>query len=558
MSGLWWLPFGSLLRRGRLARWQELRGELGGLVGAGCLPLFISHRWLATEQPDPTGRQARLLAWQLVAALCEAVHVASARGLHEARRVSNLLGCRIGVGSSDLVEAMIVALLRPNLDDELLAAAIDEARSVDPMFDATLVQRADVDDGLAQLRDILNDRPVLAGMAARIHLWIDYCCLPQPPRTEDEQDEFVAGLGLLNAAQMLGRTVVLLDEVDEYTRRAWCLLEVLTAVRYLGGFDVVSGLPENNDPVGTPYRHLSNLLMDLPHLVWRALLDAEVFRRFDWDEALDRLEVSVTDPADLPYIYDRLRSTPGPTRIHTAASDLITGVFPLPLGEDGLLVLPDDGRPADVPEATGRGRVGGDVLTLAGRGSVGATTDIAAASMVPLTTWEATGDGRPEAHVAVVGACEGEAVLISDYVDADLATIEAVFGAVAVTRTWIADDVAPVGAMPFGGLTVAPVRAPNWIVVTTDVRRGHCTVTAMLVTAARRAGVGLAWISVDTGEMAVEGEFPRRTASPSADADRRPPPDGPAFTAVLGGVYRRDLAAFVRRHGDAEVADDAG
>src|SRR6185295_3911587 len=52
LAGLWWLPLDGLIRRGRLHRWQDLGGERVAEVGRGQLPLFISHRWLAVDQPD--------------------------------------------------------------------------------------------------------------------------------------------------------------------------------------------------------------------------------------------------------------------------------------------------------------------------------------------------------------------------------------------------------------------------------------------------------------------------------------------------------------------------
>src|SRR4029077_7696993 len=77
---LWWLPLDGVIRRAQLARWQDLSAERVAEVGRGKLPVFISHRWLAVDQPDPSGRQARLLAWHLVAAIGEAANIAAARG----------------------------------------------------------------------------------------------------------------------------------------------------------------------------------------------------------------------------------------------------------------------------------------------------------------------------------------------------------------------------------------------------------------------------------------------------------------------------------------------
>ncbi len=548
VKGVWFLPFDALVRRGAIDRWQDVRDELVSVVTPGALPLFISHRWLDTARPDPDGRQARLTAWQLVAAACEAVEVAAARGLHEPRRKWAPLGCRAGVGGSDLVESMIVALLRPTFDDALLRRAVSEARSVEELLGSSLVALADADTGLPRLRAVLDNRPVLAALTGRIHLWIDYCCLPQPPRIDDEELEFRAGLRLLNAVQLMGRTVILLDEVEEYTRRAWCLLEALTADRWSNGFDVLSSLAENTDPAGDPYDHLSRLLLDLPHVVWRALLDTEVLGTTAWRDALARLDLDVTDPDDLPYIYERLRAIPAPVRLHTMAGDLITGVVPLPELAPGIVAAPNDGsRPIDPLPTTPVGEAPwAHVPTLEGRGPVGATAPPRESAFVPLVRWSPAGRGRPEAHVAIIAACEGEAVLIADSLERSLGELEEFFGVDVTSRSWLADDVAPVGALVFAGLGREPIAAPNWILVTTSVRKEHCTVTSMLATTARRAGLALGWVLLDDGAVAVEDGFPAAQRD-AGDVDSgltivALPPGGPAR---LGGVYRRDLAVFV-------------
>ena len=339
---LWWLPLDSVIRRARLDRWQDLSAERVAEVGRGKLPVFISHRWLAVDQPDPSGRQARLLAWHLVAAIGEAANIAATRGLHEPRRRSVHLGRRVGPGGAYLAEAILVAVVRPAVDKALLGELVAEARSLEELFGDDLVSFAEADNGLATLRDALRSRPRLAALTSRIYLWIDFCSLPQPPRSQQEQVEFDAALRLANTVQLLGLTVILLDEVEDYTRRAWCLLEAMTAYRWPADFDVVSGLPENTDPLGGPYKHLSDLLLDLPQVVWRALLDAELFGVIDWREAMRRLDIDVTDPNDLPYIYDRLRAIPAPNRLHTLAGDLVTGIFPLPQITADRVLVPND------------------------------------------------------------------------------------------------------------------------------------------------------------------------------------------------------------------------
>jgi len=548
-TGLWWLPLDRLIRQGRLVRWQDLRGERVATIGQGQLPVFVSHRWLAVDQPDPTGRQARLIAWHLLAAIGEAVNIAEARGLHEPRRRSYIVGHRVGMGGSELAEACLVALLRPTVDDGVLGELVAETRSIEELVDDDLVSFAEADDGLAKMRGLLERRPLLAELTSRIHLWIDYCCLPQPPRTEPEHAEFRDGLRLLNTAQLLGLTVILLDDVEDYTRRAWCLLEAITAYRLAGDYDVLSGLPENTDPLGGPYTHLSDLLLDLPQLVWRAMLDTELFRAIDWREAMTRLDISVTDPDDLPFIYDLLRAIPAPNRLHTLVGDLITGVFPLPQTSVGSALAPSKlgATVAEPPRERIAPLQWADVLNLSTRGAVGKTSAAPVAARQPFVKWWKAAHGRPKAHVAIVASCEGEAVLIADWVDSHRAELETTCGVMVSSRSWLADDVAPVGTLVYGWLARAPVTAPNWIIVTQSARRGHCSVTAALAETARNAGRAVAWALLDEeAHVVTEAGFPARSPNPEPErGDASQIRLDPRDQGVLGGVYRENLIAFL-------------
>jgi hypothetical protein len=113
-SGLWWLPLDGLIRQARLVRWQDLGGERVATIGQGQLPVFISHRWLAVDQPDPTGRQARLIAWHLLVAIGEAASIAEALGLHKPRRRSVIAsGWGLGGRHSHLLHDLRSAAQNP-------------------------------------------------------------------------------------------------------------------------------------------------------------------------------------------------------------------------------------------------------------------------------------------------------------------------------------------------------------------------------------------------------------------------------------------------------------
>jgi len=60
-----------------------------------------------------------LIVWQTVAHLCQAVSVATRRGLHEPRKFFPGIAAAMGMDTSDLAEALIVNVLRFGLNAEL-------------------------------------------------------------------------------------------------------------------------------------------------------------------------------------------------------------------------------------------------------------------------------------------------------------------------------------------------------------------------------------------------------------------------------------------------------
>ena len=155
---------------------------------------------------------------------------------------------------------------------------------------------------------------------SRIFLWYDYSCVPQPPRSESEEAVFRQGLQYLNSIQILGRTMVLLDYVEDYVSRAWCTLEAINADQFQS-IDVMIGSQRKTGRKGLIEYFFDNLLQDRPHIVWRGVLDTEVFRLQTPIECMRRLGLKRTDQRDLPYIYSNLCKLDAPTKIHVDDSE---------------------------------------------------------------------------------------------------------------------------------------------------------------------------------------------------------------------------------------------
>ncbi|HET6533352.1 MAG TPA: hypothetical protein VFH03_22425 [Actinoplanes sp.] len=533
LPAAYWLPLTTLIRAAAFPRMQDCRAELTDETRPGHFFCFVSHRWLTPGAPDPQGRQARFTAWQLVALLCEAVNVAGLRGLHTPRRLHPALGFELGAAGSDLAEALLVNLVRPVLDEDRLRAALAEVSTLEAETADYGVAQADADTGLRRLAAALAERPVLRELVGRIQLWYDYSCLPQPPRDAADQRLFEKGLEQLTGCQILGRTVVLLDDAEDYLSRAWCTMEALVADAATGPPDLLIGSERRRNPDGRTEHFLTTLLADRPHLAWRAVLDTEVFRVQSPAECLARLGLSATDPRDLPFIYRRLRESRAPVKVHTNASEIITGVFALPVAGDGGVIVPvSSSRPMQGP-AGARPRSSLDwtgALHLASAWSDAHDP----ARLPPL---QRVGDAGG-AHVAVLAASEGEAVLFTAWVIDHRAELEEVLGTPVGSVSWLASDIAAVGEMACGTLRAAPVGARRWVLVGVQMRLRHGVIAPAIRNALADAGVAAAEVAIDRAEDNV-----------TVFEDRSEPPD-PSRSKVLprGTVLPEHPGGLLRAH----------
>ncbi|MGW2027427.1 hypothetical protein [Streptomyces decoyicus] len=469
-----WLPLDELIRYARFPQMREASRLVRG-VFPGRHHVFVSHRWLDAGQPDPDGTQARLVAWHLVASMSEAVRVAHLRGLHTPRQVASAaMNMPVGVAGSDLAECLLVGVLREVLDDTSLAPVARELERVGMDAVEHGAAEASEDIGLERLSALLDALPALRPLLERIHIWYDYTCVPQAPRTPDEQGLFRRTLESLFLLQFAGRTLVLLDDVVDYLGRAWCSLEAATSLTSTAGGrpDILyTGGPARPSGPATDAESLRSLVNDRQLVIWRGLLDTEVFRLQTRQECVRRLGLSMAEPGDLPYLYDRMLSFAVPNG-RMSRHALVTGVVPLPDMGEGKILIPMPDYSGSQPVDGGRPvRVMGSLDGWGGLNLRGYVEERPADAGPPDVTpyWHAPGpdaaDTTPTCHVAVVAECEGEAVLISSWVRRHRAQLEKQLRVTVVSGSWTAVDPVPVGHLPHGRLRAQPVRADVWVVV---------------------------------------------------------------------------------------------
>ncbi len=541
LPGMRWLPVPLLIEAGRFRRMQEWAGQLETTTSRDRYYAFISHRWLTPAHPDPEGRQAQFVAWQLVACLCEAIRVAELRGLYEPR-LQSVTGPTIGARGSDLAESMIVNVLRRALDSKSLKRSAAEAAAIGELTRDHGVITAAADPGLGKLRSVLAEHPALAALLARISVWYDYSCLPQPRRTDDEESLFRQGLMSLNHCQILGITLVILDDAEDYLTRAWCTLEGITADAF-GSIETIVGSQRPTAGGGTVEDWFGKLLQDRAHIVWRGLLDTEVFGVQDARTCLSRLSLAATDHNDLSFIYDQLRTVPAPTKIHINDSEIVTGTLPLPALNDGWVLAAGSGRAVGGHEVHPVASLDWtSALALGG-------AEIARTRITPswLTCVSSASTGAA-AHLAVVASCEGEAVLLTGWIRAHLPELETVLGLAVVSMSWTASDVAPVGHLAEGTLKLRAVEEPVWVLSTVRTRFEHDPVTSVIAAAVTASGRPLVRVALDEMEKNVEVISPPGDDKLEGQAAREDLVglDPGAFGTRVGGLHRSTLEDILR------------
>jgi hypothetical protein len=509
IPGGFWLPLTTLVDNGEFKPMQEWRDALSKDIGPGRFYCFVSHRWLTPQHPDPHGLQARFIAWQLFSSLCEAINVAKNRGRNSASKFSLHFGVVIGPSGSELAESLLVNVLRPALDDELLNRAVQETEAFQEFVSDNGLTQARTDINLRMLRQIIADRPLLRFLIDRIYLWYDYSCMPQAPRTPEDEVIFRDGLRYLNAFQVLGRTSILLDEVDDYLSRAWCTLESVFADTQAGfSTDLLVGSSRTTTDDGKAEHYFKELLEDRPHFIWRAVLDTELFRVQSPADCMARLGLGMTDMQDLPFLYQGLKGLRAPVKIHVDDCEIVTGVFPLPVVGNGkkALFLNKSGRSVDLVNDSSPVRTLDWTEALNLDKSWDAQENKDASQIPPLIAVGNLTGTEPETirndtcHVAIVAGCEGEAIMFANWVQNHMAELQSTLGVSVVSLSWLATDIAPVGHFAYASLKAVAVDADNWIVLSLETRFKHCHTTGLLTETLKGARKKYFQLSIDVHE----------------------------------------------------------
>ncbi len=187
----------TLLGLSKFDRCQSLLSETWTPVERLWHLVFISHRWGSQDDPDPFGKQLEALK-RLV------------------RRMVDIVGA-----------------IR---DERVSAEAVRDRLARVP----SLARQGNLQAAHLVFRTLCGGYNFAADEVARIEgdgildligFWYDFSCLPQDPRTVDEEREF--GLALQGIGEMIlsprVSTLVLRREEDGYLERGWCFAESMIA-----------------------------------------------------------------------------------------------------------------------------------------------------------------------------------------------------------------------------------------------------------------------------------------------------------------------------------------
>ena len=545
-TDIWWLPFPALVEQGRFVRMQTCN-RLVQRPESKAFYLFVSHRWLDLADPDPQGAQAAAVAWQLVAEVVEAIWVCAARGNPGMRLRSAAGHVHIGPTGSEVAESIVVNLLA-SVGEHAVGDLVRQAELFNDIEADRGVRQASQDTGLKTLRARIAKTPAIQELLSRVWLWYDFNCMPQHPRTPLEQERFEAMLRQQGLIQMMGRTTVLLDDIADYFGRGWCSYEAALAGEYLGdALDVWAG---SRSPMSYPRAAkdaFMRVLHDRPHLVWRAILDTELFGLQTPEECMARLGLDTTRPEDGGIVYGLLRALGVPKSIRYDPGEVLSGVFPIPvIGGQAVVVSESARRFTKLRNSEMR-----EVATAS------LVEPFPSLGPVGLPAWHdfphKSDDQRAAtysrtAHVAVVASCEGEAILFAHWVHEHRETLQSALQVHVVSLSWLASDIAPVGHFALGALSIRPVECDSWIVVATSNSLAAGYFTNILVETLWCAGVDHAELEIDAIEANLK-VYAKGDATAREKADlkglRRFDVDDPILAKAGGALFRPQLTELL-------------
>jgi len=215
-NAVFWMPVKNLLRWPSFIRHQEAFRIRAITTKKPSIPIFVSHRWIDTNFPDPKGNQRHIIIRFLIEAIClsrgicerffsyaEPEIVLNPRLKRQIKNHQPDWAARWRHDDDPL------SLLQPKETTEVLLA-----RWLHENFPYLVFETKE----LMAIGEVLND----------IGIWYDYTCIPQKPFTSElERLYFEWSLTKLTSVIKGSNALIIWDK--QANDRGWCLLEGMMA-----------------------------------------------------------------------------------------------------------------------------------------------------------------------------------------------------------------------------------------------------------------------------------------------------------------------------------------
>lgn len=211
---VYWVPAKVLLRDQRFS--DFLGSSLSGFITPDRpkIPIFVSHRWLDVNEPDPTDMQAHAAIRFVVEAICIAKGIAEQYFSYAPPPVA------------------LTPLLRRQIQEHRFdldrVFAINDRSKMDLGQTTATYLRRWLGQHYPALAFEWNELLQIARVLEDVGFWYDYMCVPQAPFYTPEAQQYFEDI-LQALPQLIKTSQTLITWDKEANSRAWCLLEGVVA-----------------------------------------------------------------------------------------------------------------------------------------------------------------------------------------------------------------------------------------------------------------------------------------------------------------------------------------
>jgi len=249
------IGFFDLLQMGSFKEWKNCSNRRRPVSSSPGITILVSHRWESLKEPDPSGIQfhgvIRFIIQACMMAMGSTPNIFNNVDASEVivnQRLYKQLACLYREYTQQVAER----------SEQLAREIFQETQQLQNYLDSTI--------GQVNSKLVVLDLMPLTFMMRQIEIWYDYTCLPQQPRSPEEQTYFNKELESL--CNYFGNFFSLIIWSSDDIKRAWCFMEAI--VGWKNGLESVfccknSLLSSNKpSPIYQLFYRMTRLSGDIP------------------------------------------------------------------------------------------------------------------------------------------------------------------------------------------------------------------------------------------------------------------------------------------------------